>query len=402
MRKPKRAPGSRCGRLAHRLHAAGDADVEVAGADRLVGEPDRAHARGADLVHGLRGHLLGDAGLDLGLARGDLSLAGLQHLAVDDALDLVGRDLGPIQGLGDRGAAQLGRVEGSEAAAHLPERGPGRGEDHRLRHLRLSSRCASARVGIGCLKLGPEKIAGCESPARVCSDARAGRGIRQAAGRGRRRADRGAAVQGRGAARGAARGPGRRGRSRRLPQVGPDPSREPEAGARGRARSARGTRPGARAGGGGDRGQAGVCAAGGLARDRAARWRRRRARRRAGRGRGAGQLPLRPLQVRRRLRGGGRPGLATRDRGADAAGRPEAGRARRGRPRHRRGGQPRPGAAGPALQRRHPHLPRRAGAGDRRHPRCGQRRGDGSRRDGGARHGRPARRSRPGPTSPRS
>ena len=55
-------------------------------------EPDRAHARGADLVDRLRGDLLRDAALDLGLARGDLALAGLQHLAVDDALDLVGLD----------------------------------------------------------------------------------------------------------------------------------------------------------------------------------------------------------------------------------------------------------------------------------------------------------------------
>ena len=66
-------------------------DLEVAGADRLVGEPDRPHARGADLVDRLRGDLLRDPGLDLRLARGDLALAGLQHLAEDDLLDLLGR-----------------------------------------------------------------------------------------------------------------------------------------------------------------------------------------------------------------------------------------------------------------------------------------------------------------------
>ena len=57
----------------------------------MVGEAERAHARGADLVDRLRGDLLRDAALDLGLARGDLALAGLQDLAEDDLLDLLGR-----------------------------------------------------------------------------------------------------------------------------------------------------------------------------------------------------------------------------------------------------------------------------------------------------------------------
>ena len=103
IRNPKRAPGQQVGRLAHRLHAAGDRESEVAGADRLVGEPDRAHARGADLVDRLRGDLARDPGLDLRLARGDLALAGLQHLAVDHLLDLVGLDLGALE----RGAIAL-------------------------------------------------------------------------------------------------------------------------------------------------------------------------------------------------------------------------------------------------------------------------------------------------------
>ena len=64
---------------------------------------------------------------------------GLEHLAVDDALDLVGLHLGAVERLRDRGAAQVGGIEGRETAAHLPEGGPGGGEDDRLRHLRLSS-----------------------------------------------------------------------------------------------------------------------------------------------------------------------------------------------------------------------------------------------------------------------
>ena len=57
--------GQHVGGVGHGLHAAADADLEVAGADRLVEHPDRADARRADLVDGLRGDLLGDAALDL-------------------------------------------------------------------------------------------------------------------------------------------------------------------------------------------------------------------------------------------------------------------------------------------------------------------------------------------------
>ena len=118
------------GSLAHRLHAAGDGDVRVAGADRLVGEAERAHARGADLVDRLRGDLLRDPALDLGLARGDLPLAGLQDLAEDDLLDLLGGDPGAIERGLDHGAAEVGGVEGGESAAHLPEGGARGSENH--------------------------------------------------------------------------------------------------------------------------------------------------------------------------------------------------------------------------------------------------------------------------------
>ena len=57
-----------------------------------VDDADRADARGAHLVDRLGGHLLRDAALDLSLARGDLALAGLQHLAHHDLLHLVRLD----------------------------------------------------------------------------------------------------------------------------------------------------------------------------------------------------------------------------------------------------------------------------------------------------------------------
>jgi hypothetical protein len=89
-------------------------------ADRRVEDADRAHARGADLVDGLRGDLLGDAGLDLRLARRDLALTGLEHLAHDDVLDLLGLDVRALERALDRGPAELRGVERCEPPPILP------------------------------------------------------------------------------------------------------------------------------------------------------------------------------------------------------------------------------------------------------------------------------------------
>ena len=90
-------------------------DLEVAGADRGVDHARGADAGGADLVDRLGGDLLRDAGLDLRLARRDLALAGLEHLAHDDVLDLLGLDLGALERGLDGDAAELGRVQRGRA-----------------------------------------------------------------------------------------------------------------------------------------------------------------------------------------------------------------------------------------------------------------------------------------------
>ena len=77
---------------------------------------------------------LGIPRLDLRLARGDLPLAGLQHLAHDHVLDLLGLDVGALERGLDRGAAELGGVEGGEAAAELADGRAGGAEDHGLGH----------------------------------------------------------------------------------------------------------------------------------------------------------------------------------------------------------------------------------------------------------------------------
>ena len=73
--------------------------------------------------------------LDLRLAGGDLPLAGLDHLAHDDVLDLLGRDLGALERGFDRGATELGGVEARESAAELADRCAGCRQDHGLGHL---------------------------------------------------------------------------------------------------------------------------------------------------------------------------------------------------------------------------------------------------------------------------
>ena len=118
------------GRLRHRLHPARDGDLDVAGADRGVEHAGRAHAGGADLVDRLRGDLLGDAGVDLRLARGDLAGARLQHLAHDDVLHLLGRHAGALQRGADGDAAEFGCFERGESAAELADGGAGGAEDH--------------------------------------------------------------------------------------------------------------------------------------------------------------------------------------------------------------------------------------------------------------------------------
>src|SRR4029079_8393551 len=125
------------GRARHRRHPAADADLEVAGADRLVEDADAADAARADLVDGLRRNLLRDAALYLRLAARDLALARLEHLAEDDVLDLLALYLCALERRLDRLPAEVSCVEGGEAAADLPERGARGADDRGLGHLRL-------------------------------------------------------------------------------------------------------------------------------------------------------------------------------------------------------------------------------------------------------------------------
>ena len=144
--EPEARLGEQVGRPRHRLHAARHREVEIARAHGLIDDADGPQARGADLVDGLRGDLLGDPGLDLGLAGRDLPLAGLQHLAHDHVLDLVRLDLGALERGLDRGRAELGGVHARQTSAELAERCAGCAEYDGSAHRRSSSFFGSRSV----------------------------------------------------------------------------------------------------------------------------------------------------------------------------------------------------------------------------------------------------------------
>src|SRR5438105_1804541 len=83
------------GRVRHRLHAARDDQLVVAGADHLVGDLDCADRRRADLVDRVGADLDRDPRADRRLARRGLARSRLEHLAHDHVLDLVGPEPGP-------------------------------------------------------------------------------------------------------------------------------------------------------------------------------------------------------------------------------------------------------------------------------------------------------------------
>ena len=220
---------------------------------------------------------------------------GLQHLAHDDVLDLLGRDVGALERGLDRDAAELGGVERRQAAAELADRACGRCRGSRS----WASRTLRVRRGLRELAHASQahSIAGYVAAVRPTTKRR--RRDRGRHGRRRRVRRRGASPTTSTAARCRRCVDARRGAGTKL-RTSPSPTPPASAGARRRARRARrASTPSAR---GSPRGR-------GARRARASSARAslcwelphhvgRRRRRRHRRGHAAGRLPLRPLQAR--------------------------------------------------------------------------------------------------------
>src|SRR5262249_1769175 len=107
---------------------------------------DGVHPRQADLVDGERGDGHGHSGLDRRLPRRDLALPGLQHLADDHVIDLLGPDPRPLEGGRDREPAEVHGRDRRHLARELPDGRAGRRDDDRAGHWFLPTRTGYPRV----------------------------------------------------------------------------------------------------------------------------------------------------------------------------------------------------------------------------------------------------------------
>jgi hypothetical protein len=96
------------GHVGHAFHAAGHHHVVDAEHDALGAEHDGFGARGAHLVDGGADHVVGQAGVQGGLAGGGLAEVGRQHVAHEYFLDFLRVYPGPGQGALDGLRSQLG------------------------------------------------------------------------------------------------------------------------------------------------------------------------------------------------------------------------------------------------------------------------------------------------------
>ena len=135
----------------------------VAGADELVAERGRPHARGADLVDGVRADVLGNADAERHLAGRDVPDPGLDHLAEDRCSRSR-----PARRRRARCAAFAATLpsshggDGGERSADLAEGGPRSAEDDGSHALEPYSRAGAAGASGGQRLPPPQQgLAGC-------------------------------------------------------------------------------------------------------------------------------------------------------------------------------------------------------------------------------------------------
>ena len=108
------------GSTAHALHAAGDDDLGVAGADRLVGQHDGFQPRATHLVHARRGHGRRQSGGQGGLPGRCLPNAGRQNVPQNHFVDPPDIDSNTAERSAITGAASSGAVRCDRAPWNFP------------------------------------------------------------------------------------------------------------------------------------------------------------------------------------------------------------------------------------------------------------------------------------------
>ena len=117
-----RGPAATVRGIAHRLHAAGDGDLDVTGGDALRREHHGLESRAADLVDCHGGHPIVQAAVEGRLPGGILTVAGLEHVAHDALVDEGRIDAGTGDRLTNDQGAELRSGEVLEHTEELAGR----------------------------------------------------------------------------------------------------------------------------------------------------------------------------------------------------------------------------------------------------------------------------------------
>ena len=122
------------GSVGHRLHAAGDDDVRIAGLDGLRGERDGAQARAADHVDGDGADFGRKSAEERGLARGILAESCRNNVAHDAFVDLFGLELRALDGCADGDSAEARGGHIGERTLEFADRRADSADDDDLIH----------------------------------------------------------------------------------------------------------------------------------------------------------------------------------------------------------------------------------------------------------------------------
>ena len=129
-------------RARHRLHATRQDALGLVEADQIISERDGAHARGADLVDGLRAALDRNAHAGRDLPRHRVHLAGLDDRADERVVNIGGRDARALNRSLRSGDAEIDGTRAGEIATKATEGGASSTDEDGTSHAKsLRERC---------------------------------------------------------------------------------------------------------------------------------------------------------------------------------------------------------------------------------------------------------------------